>query len=229
MYGVLCSGEGCSGVMPLRGVPFAVETVPEGWFFPRRWRRSQKRLRSRGVRTVLVQPGLPALTPGWGLHTMEVLPLLMALAPLQVSACQRKLGLFPSETTLAVAGERLTPEVWQLLFRLSAQARYLELYFPRGAEAAAQRLCYHCGASAVAGVDAGKSRAQIFLSLSPGTSPEKAAVVTLSPAENGLLRQAVLPSDWDIPPWNRLCLTELYAALWAAGALSLQEIPLQWT
>lgn len=236
MLGYISYGDGPRRPAPERrqllGASFAMLRMaegPGGLLGRRRAAAAARSLRAVGVRRAVLPADFPwkSLFAQQGVAPMDVLPLRRALA---VPLVQRQLaerGLGGTQAVVAVSGQHLSRELLEATRALAIHYRYVLLDVP-GGEEVARSLRREFGVSLLLSGPEQLRRADALLLYSPreGLPGENDICYALYPsgelgwhgARYGLpaaLAQQVEP---------RCCREQLLAALYAAGALPLEDI-----
>jgi len=197
-----------------------------GFFQRRRAREAARRLRRQGVCRAVFPPDFPFLAEfaACGVQPAEPLPLLRALTEKLVRRELDRMGRSPSEATVAVAGDRMTPELERAVTELCIRNRYVLLCAPDREGRLAGRLRREYGVSLLAAdTPARLAKADVTVLFSPPEGPEGEHVLRLWPGAEPppvelRLKGENLPESWD-----RL---QLLGALYDAGILRSERLEL---
>lgn len=200
----------------LMGLPLLEAALPQGGQ-ERRLAQGAKALRRRGIRRVLLSPGIEGaqILDHFGLQGIDPLPLYRAKGAELALTLVRQVPL--RERRVALRGTAADALAWQIAERLSQKAGTVLLDFQRGEEALAEHLLARYGAVPL----------HLGLGLSPQVSIELEQCGTPvgrplrlwgTPELHGL----ELAAEGEFPPEvNEAALLTL---LWETGRRSLEEI-----
>lgn len=211
MLGRICWAEGRrihlrqEQILGVTCLTLALPTREGG--FERRLEKGCRLLRKRRVTRVLTPPGFP----GWnillqhGLRPVDTVALRCALAPAWVRATLQSIGIRPEQATVALSGERESPDMVCVAKHLCPTVRRLVVSVPedRGLAVLLRR------EFGLPVVPVHSTRADVILRFDSG------------PVLNGArltLRGETMPSNCEVLP--------LLSVLWECGKVKTEEITL---
>lgn len=181
-------------------------------------------LAERGVRRVVTAADFPywSALAGWGLGPVWAAPLCRACAVSLALAALEGLGVSPDGATVALRGERVTPELERAAGQLCRAVRRPVIGVERGGEALAEELRQRYGIPVLA--DLPRRAPHVALHFDPVPGGGEAVLDLWGPRPRLLGYEPALPG-WTLPPhWDPL---PLLAALAEEGALRGED--LRWT
>ncbi len=195
-------------------------------------RRAAKHLQRRGIREAVFPTDYPHqdLFIRRGIFPVETLHLYRAMAPLVVKKRMAALGLSGGTTTAAIAAQRMTGEVGEILRTLALAVRYVMLS-AEGGEAFCERLRREYGVSVIRQMELEQMAGADVLLLfrSPETEPHNPVVLHLYDGECVLERNGV---DFSLPRGileqveENCSQKQLLAVLLREGVLQNYQIPI---
>ncbi len=186
----------------------------------RRVDKAARLLVKQGVRRVLT----PQDFPRWdilrqrGLVGVDPAPLCtMLAAPLAIAALERR-GIVPHRAVVALRGSRVSRPFFQAAAALAPAVRGIVITSPNGGEALSAHLRREYGVPILE--EGAGAEIDLTVAFSPLADEVQAAITLYGKPE--LQGVKVLPKAGDWP--DRFEVLTLAAALWEAGALSLNDL-----